>query len=412
MNCIKTTFIVLVAIFLASCSKDAKIIELPLSKKIGYGPFEAFHRLIRTYSNDENDPALKTNIEVKGTPQNWTDTKFGDIVIVYYDDTIPPLKNKVAFALGKDPSGVIKMILDANNNRDFSDDKQFKPLEYDYKDGLNIDSIALIHSTKVSFELFIDKKIIKQNAPILVIYDRLQNNFFFNFPQYTTTEWNGVEISVCHDDFIAFNYETTSIAVMNYSLPKGRAYGGENISTLNEYIEIGGKIYKNKGIKNDGNTLILEKMDLPKNQLYSTQIGYQSIPFKGKNFQTKSTISSGNLKGKYVYLDFWASSCKPCMKEFPNLNELYSKIDTSKIEFIGIVCETPASKLEKLKKELAINWPQILSDDSNRILEKYSIAGYPTSLLLNPEGVVIAKDLRGKKLVAKLERFLNEKRGQ
>jgi thiol-disulfide isomerase/thioredoxin len=412
MDCIKTTFIVLVAIFLASCSKDPKIIELPLSNKTGYGPFEYSYRFIRTFSNDENASALKTNIKVKGTPENWINTEFGDIEIVYYEETIPNLKNKVAFALGKDPSGVIKMILDANNNRDFSDDKQFKPLVYDHKDGLNVDSIALIHSIKVSFELFIDKKIIKQNAPMLVIYDKNFKKFLCDFPQYATTKLDGVEIAVCHDDFISFNYETTSIAVLNYSLPKGRPYGGENISTLNEYIEIGGKIFKNKGIKDDGNTLILEKMDLPKNQLHSTQIGYQSIPFKGENFLTKSTILSENLKGKYVYLDFWASFCKPCMEEFPNLNELYSKIDTSKIEFIGIVCETPASKLEKLKKELAINWPQILSDDSNRISEKYSVAGYPTSLLLNPEGVVIAKDLRGKKLVAKLERFLNEKRGQ
>ena len=266
MNCIKTTFIVLVAILLVSCSKEAKIIELPLSNKAGYGPFETSYRFIRTYSNDENDPALKTNIKVKGTPGNWTNTEFGDIEIVYYKETIPNLKNKVAFALGKDPSGVIKMILDANNNRDFSDDKQFKPLEFDYKDGMNVDSIASIHSINVSFELFIDRKIIKQNAPILVIYDKNFKKLLCDFPQYATTKLDGVEIAVCHDDFITFNYKEASIALLNYKLIKNCASGAKNISLLDEYIEIAGKTYKNKGVTNNGKTLILEETDLPKTQ--------------------------------------------------------------------------------------------------------------------------------------------------
>lgn len=53
-----------------------------------------------------------------------------------------------------------------------------------------------------------------------------------------------------------------------------------------------------------------------------------------------------------------------------------------------------------------ITWPQIISDDSNKIKEKYEIIKYPSTFLISPEGTIIAKDLRGKELETKIENLL------
>ncbi len=85
--------------------------------------------------------------------------------------------------------------------------------------------------------------------------------------------------------------------------------------------------------------------------------------------------------------------CGPCRAEFPYLKNLYSKTDRSEFEILGIA---------------GLPWVQVIADKSNRLLETYGIYGYPTNFLLNPEGVIIAKNLRGKTLEEKVLGLLEE----
>jgi thiol-disulfide isomerase/thioredoxin len=318
------------------------------------------------------------------------------------------LQCKVAFAFGKDSTGEVKMIIDTNNNLDLSDDKAFKPIVIDYTQKTNIDSIKINNSINIFYEDFIDKKIVKESTPVFVTYISQLDMFMCNYPQYKTTKFNGVEIAVCSDNFGNVTYDNPNIAIVNDDIKDDDKFDRATIFSKNEYIEISGDVYKNIGVNKNNGTLILEKLNLPKDQLYSTQIGYKSFPFEGVDFITNAPIVLADLKGKYVYLDFWASFCRPCLEEIPNVTEIYSKIDTSKIEFIGIVCETPPDALNNLVTDHSIDWPQILSNDINNIKDKYSIRGYPSTFLLDPEGVIIGKDLRGKELVAKIESLIEE----
>jgi len=419
--------------FLLSCSQG-NIIELPLTPKNGYGPFRAGLGGISPFFEDENNPWRKTYLKVTEGPIGLTDIKYGNIETniyqsVYQDyllgnitkewyedlqkswnwepDTLnlskTSIRTKIAFAYGKDSDGVTRMVVDVNNNLDLSDDKIFTPVDMVFE-RRNIDSLAQIHAIHVSFETFTHNKILSVSVPLFVAYQSQINMYMCNFSQYAMAQYKGENIAICSNGFSSLSFENVEITLVNESIKKDEKAKEENVILKNEYIEIKGEIYKNLGVNTNKNVLILEKTDLPKTQLVSTQVGYKSYPFSGEEYNTKTTISLERLKGKYVLLDFWAVWCGPCIQEFPNLKDLYAKVDTSKFEIVGIVGDSPIDALIETINKHQITWPQILSDDTNRIKEEYGIHGYPTSLLLDTEGVIIAKNLRGEGLT---DRVLN-----
>ena len=422
--------------YLLSCTNE-KIIKLPLLEKNGYGPFQSSMGGVSPYPEDENNPWRKTQLKASGIPNTWMDVKVGDIDTDIYQTVyqnyflgniseerfielqkawnwIPdsinlsqkPLKSKIAFAFGKDSIGMLKMIVDANNNLDLSDDKVFTPIEVDPNNNLPNDSLALNNTVEVTFERFVNNKITQVKAPLLITYMSQFNMFMSNFAQYATAKFNGEEIAIRSNNFTNLSYKNPSIVKIDNSLKEGDKSANEKVVEINEYIEIKDNIYKNLGVNKNENVLVLERVDLPKKQLFSTQLGYKAYNFSGNDFKTEAPISLDELKGKYVFLDFWATWCGPCIQEIPNLNGLYEQIDRSKFEIISIVGDSTAESLDKMIEKHSILWPQIVSNNINRIKEEYGIKGYPTTFLLNPDGVIIAKNLRGKELETEVDSLI------
>jgi thiol-disulfide isomerase/thioredoxin len=430
----KTLTLIITCIAISfSCSKQ-KTIEIPLTQKDGYGCFHSYLGGISPYREyDENDSWKKTYLKVTGVPENWTEIKYGDIETDIYQsvyqnyllgnisqdtyeelkkswnwepDTLilskEPLKTKVAFAFGKDSTGTVRMIVDANNNLSFSDNESFIPYNVPLSGEVNRDSVAQSHAINVSYERFILNKKVITNAPLLIVYMSQMNMFMSNFAQHSVADFDGSQIAVCSDMFINLSYKNPSLALLNDSLKEGDKIGFDKLINKNEYVEIKGKLYKNLGVNLNNNTLVLERMNLPKNELNSTQIGFKAFPVAGNEFISASPVSLNQLRGKYVLLDFWAVWCGPCRMEIPNLKELYKKTNREKFEIIGIVGDSPTDALRELIGNDSITWPQIVSNDSVKIKESYGIHGYPTSFLIDPEGIIIAKDLRGKELEDKV----------
>ncbi len=424
---------------LISCSNE-KIIKLPILEKNGYGPFIAGLGGISTYSDNEDNPSKNTQLKVSGIPISWTDIKVGDIDTdirqsVYQDyysgkitneryqelqkswTWIPdslnlskkPLKCKIAFAVGKDSIGELKMIVDSNNNLDLSDDKIFKPLEVSPSGNLNFDSLAISNAIEVTFERYSNDKSVKVTAPILIVYMSTYDMFWCNFSQYATAKLDDEEIAISSSRFLNLSYNHIGIFKVNKGTKDTEKVDTEAIVENNEYIEIKNNIYKNLGVNRNQNMLILEKINVPRKQLFSSQIGFNAFDFSGIDFKTKTPIALDSLKGKYVLIDFWATWCGACIQDLPNLKHLYEDIDRSKFEIISIVGESEPEVLDKMIEKHAISWPQIISTDTNKIREKYGIIGYPTTFLLNPEGVIIAKNLRGKGLDTKVASLISNK---
>jgi thiol-disulfide isomerase/thioredoxin len=424
---------------LLACSEQRKTIELPLQQQNGYGYFNASLGAMSTYTDRENDGWRKSYLSVTGAPKSWSEITYGDIETNVYQsvyqnfllgnftkeefegikkswqwepDTLQlskePIKTKIAFAYGKDSAGVVNVIVDANNNLDVSDDKSFKPFNLFPGGKINMDSVALNNTINVSFEKFVGNKKQWVTAPALIAYVSLANMFMCNFVQYSTAEFNGEKIAVCSGGFTDLSYKDPLILLVNDSMKQGDKISNDRLTMKNEYIEIKGEIYKNRGVNINNNTLLLEKMDLPRSEINSTQIGFHSFAFEGSDLKSQTKISSAQLNGKYVFLDFWAVGCKPCREEIPNMKAVYEKTDRKKFEIVGIVSESDPEDLKKLMEKNSITWPQVLSTDENKIRETFGVVGYPTSFLIDPDGIIVGKNLRGKELEDKVLALINK----
>lgn len=113
--------------------------------------------------------------------------------------------------------------------------------------------------------------------------------------------------------------------------------------------------------------------------------------------------------GKYVFVDFWASWCGPCRDEMPNVVNAYNKYKNKDFEIVGVSLDKDHDKWVQGIKDLDMTWPQMsdLKLWESSVVELYAIQGIPHTILLDKEGKIIAKDLRGDKLDAKLSELLN-----
>ena len=109
-------------------------------------------------------------------------------------------------------------------------------------------------------------------------------------------------------------------------------------------------------------------------------------------------------KGHYVLIDFWASWCGPCRMEMPNVKENYEKYHAKGFDVVGLSFDNKADAWKKVINEMGLNWIHLSDLKGWRSIaaQTYGIQGIPASLLVNPKGIIVARDLRGEALGKKL----------
>ena len=143
----------------------------------------------------------------------------------------------------------------------------------------------------------------------------------------------------------------------------------------------------------------------------SLKVGTTFPDFSEKDLAGKS-LSIANYKGKIVMIDFWATWCGPCVGELPNVQAVYKKYHSQGFEIIGVSLDKDKSALDNfLKKNTTMTWQQFFDGNGwqNKLSTKYGINSIPATYLLDGEGKIIAKDLRGEALEAAVAAALAKK---
>lgn len=431
------------AAVLAGCSRDDGIVELPLTPREGYGPFEFGFALASPNTDDETDVWYNIQINPLSAPSGMSDVEYGGIETDFYQTVYQgycsgdisaewydrwtgllttaldstrlskaPVKTRIAFAIGKDASGQTVAAIDTDNDLELDDEKVFVPADLDtIWASDNKDSVALANVVTVSAERYSDGEITQITVPVSVAYSRRLGSLCTNFATYSETEYNGVGIAVRPSQYLTYS-TGLELVLTGDADPQTGKVAASRILRIGDVMNIKGEILRIKGVDTGNNTLLLEKTGLSADETYAALPGFKAYPFEGSEFTSGQKVSLEGLRGRYVLLDFWALGCPPCLDEFPVLRQLHDSTDREDFEIIGIIYPGREDQIREIISDYGIDWPQIMSDkDTNDITGRYGISYFPTTYLIGPDGVIIEKDIRGQATVDRVLSLLGKNAG-
>ncbi|HEY1018878.1 MAG TPA: TlpA disulfide reductase family protein [Sediminibacterium sp.] len=136
-------------------------------------------------------------------------------------------------------------------------------------------------------------------------------------------------------------------------------------------------------------------------------IGSQALDFTQKDVDGKP-VSLASFRGKYVLVDFWASWCKPCRMENPNVVEAYQNYKDKNFTVLGVSLDQSKNNWLQAIQADKLSWTHVsdLQYWNNAVAQLYRIQSIPANLLVDPNGKIIARDIRGEELQRKLKELL------
>lgn len=135
--------------------------------------------------------------------------------------------------------------------------------------------------------------------------------------------------------------------------------------------------------------------------------GMEILNFTLKDVDGKD-VSIQSYRGKYVLIDFWASWCKPCRAENPNVLAAYNKFKDKNFTVLSVSIDDSPEKWKTAIEQDALPWTQVRDRENkkSKVMDYYEIHAIPSTFLIDKEGKILAQDLRGGALEEKLTEVL------
>ncbi len=151
----------------------------------------------------------------------------------------------------------------------------------------------------------------------------------------------------------------------------------------------------------------LDELTKPVAAVENVGIGSAAPDFSAPSPEGK-TVSLKQSMGKVTIVDFWASWCKPCREENPNMVALYKEFHAKGLNIIGVSLDDDATKWKDAIAKDKLTWTHVsnLKNFEDPIATLYSIKSIPSTFILDASGKIVAKDLRGAELKAKVAELL------
>lgn len=256
-------------------------------------------------------------------------------------------------------------------------------------------------TAQAEYELFA-----KEIEPLLTQFDSIQTLSMAGKLSNDEMKQLAFEIQKSYEkinlDFIKNNPSSYVSALLSFEYlrqkPQLSAEEKENmISSLDENIQeshFGKKMQE-----------LIQANESSANELAA--VGKPAPVFTLPNTRDKN-ISLEKFKGKYVLIDFWASWCGPCRQENPNVVAAFKKFRNKNFTVLGVSLDENKKQWEAAIRKDNLNWEQVsdLKGWNSSVVSLYNIKSIPSNVLVDPNGQIIAKDLRGVDLENQLSNIL------
>lgn len=158
---------------------------------------------------------------------------------------------------------------------------------------------------------------------------------------------------------------------------------------IGQVVDLNGRFYRLDDISVDGSLLRLVSVENEPG--VGIRSGMDAPAFSALTIDGEG-LKLSDYRGKYVLLDFWSTSCGPCIKDLPKLREVYGEFSREEFEIIGIAEDTP-EWLRGFVQDNGVEWSQITQDRNEdgqgAVLEEYRVTGIPAYFLIDPDGKVV-----------------------
>lgn len=440
-------FILLILVLVYGCKTNTNTLIVSMTKAKGYGPFIMHQGILPDLAIIGEDTTgiiypkkYKTislrNFHIQKSQYlfykykngKYPKSRFLDYCSINNIDTTRLSRSyvdeSILIGIDRTKDSSIVALIDTDNDEDLSDEsllfyKKFDSPEEEVK---AIDSLPTI---KVKIEYYDGTKIIEKKIDLLInpYKGHLKLSGLLEEAPFLAVSISGyfsgtVEIKdkkypiAVINDNLSLNYNRKNTRILlslkpNELLQKTKS--DASVYKIGDILNINGVDIKFISITSNGEKLTIQI--LGKNR---DNIGL-NISNIAPNFVWKDLSNNDfdlfSLRGKYVLLDFWGTWCTPCLKEIPNLKEAYKKFKGSNFEMVSIAIDKDAQSVKAYIGKNRMSWIhlfQALSDTSKEAPgQVFKVKRFPTTILIDPNGKIIAKDLRGEELIKILGKCLN-----
>jgi len=174
---------------------------------------------------------------------------------------------------------------------------------------------------------------------------------------------------------------------------------------LDAPFNIDGAVYAATSVSSDGSEIVIEKSDAWVNTKVPLTIGFTAPDFSVKDADGNE-LSLSSLQGKIVLLDFWASWCAPCRDELPNVEQVAKGYADRDVVVIGIDLDRNEGAFTGAVSFFGLTYQQVFDGADGDISSLYRVSGIPMSYLIDRDGIIRGKSLRGDDLRKGIDQLL------
>jgi thiol-disulfide isomerase/thioredoxin len=176
---------------------------------------------------------------------------------------------------------------------------------------------------------------------------------------------------------------------------------------LDAPFNVDGTVYAATSVSPDGSEIMIDKSDAWVNTKVPLTIGFPAPDFSVVDADGND-LSLSSLQGKIVLLDFWASWCAPCRDELPNVEQALKDYADSGLVVIGINLDRNEGAFTGAVSYFGLTYRQVFDGADGDVSSLYRVSGIPMSYLIDRDGTIRGKSLRGDDLKQAIEELLNQ----